>query len=844
MNARWLLFLRLIGRPLAREPLRTALTTFAVALGVGVVIAINLASQAATGSFHSSIESLTGKNDLLITSPGGLNEQVLAKLIALPYAFHFTPRIEDFAWINGKGEALPFIGLDLIAHRPQEQFDTYQSQGVESMLTGNPIWIGRRLGLHAGDHVQLLINDAMHDFTVRGILQAENDDTGDENVIIADIGLAEEVTGKTGKLDSIDTQTPPGRSPEYWRRLLERELPPSANVETQGARTQENRKMLAAFRLNLRVLSYIALVVGAFLIYNSISISVVRRRNEIGVVRALGGTRALVMTGFLNEALAIAIAGSAVGIVIGRLMAIGAVTLIGNTVHSLYVSSQPSPIHLTLSTTLSGAALGIGMSILAAFPPAMEASSIAPVDAMARGREEYVLALRTRRLLVTAALLFWLAAVFCMLSPVGGRPLFAYLAVALLIAATASTIPATVALLASKGQRVVEKIMPVEALLALRALRASIRRTSVLTAALATAVAMTASVGIMVGSFRETVSLWLNNQLQADFYLRPAAPAGPDRHPTMDPGIADRIERLPGVAGVDRFRAYRITYEGLPATLAGGESSQIRSLTTTKFFPGEDRDQILAKLPAGNYAVVSEPFANKHKAHVGSILRIPLAGAVRNFKVLGIYYDYASEDGYIVLDRRTLMKYLPDPAESNLGVYLKPGADLNSVRGGIDQAIGGRAVVVVSNGALRRSALQIFDRTFRITYAVEVVAVIVAVAGIAGALLAMVIDRRREFALLRFLGAGQPQVRRIVLCEAGLLGLLATAIGLILGVLLSFILVFVINKQSFGWTIQFHWPVAILFAALSTIYLATVLAGIYPARIATRMNPIEMIHEE
>ncbi len=843
MNARWVLFLRLIVRPLVRERVRTALTILAVALGVGVVIAIDLAGQAAAGSFHSSIESLTGKDDLLITAPGGLDQRLLAKLVTLPYAFHFTPRIEDFAWVDGKGEALAFIGLDLIADRPQGAPDMNRMQTIDSLTTDNPIWVGRRLGMHAGGHVRLLINDAMHEFTIRGILQPANAGMSNENVIVADIGLAQGVTGKTGKLDSIDVRIPPGYSTEHWRRLLERELPISASIATQGARTQENRKMLAAFRLNLRVLSYIALIVGAFLIYNTISISVVRRRNGIGLIRALGGTRILVLKGFLGEALFFAVAGSAVGIALGRLMAIWAVTLIGNTVHSLYVSSQPSPVSLTVTAAFTGAALGIGISLLAALSPAVEASHIMPVEGMARGREEYVLATRSRPLLVTGLLLCCFAGIFCMLPSVNGRPLFAYFAVVLLIAATAAAIPAAVSFFASKGSWILTKLAPVEPLLALRALRASIGRTSVLTAALATAIAMTVSVAIMVGSFRETVSVWLNDQLQADFYLRPAAPPGPDRHPVMDPAVADQIERLPGVAGVDRFRAYRITYGGLPATLAGGESSKIRTLTTTKFLSG-DRGKILAKLQTGDYAVVSEPFANKHNVKVDSILPIPLAGAVRKFTVLGIYYDYASEDGYIVLDRRTLLKYLPDPAESNLGVYLKPGVDPDTVRRGIDQAIGGRAVLVISNGALRRGALQVFDRTFRITYAVEAVAVIVAVAGIAGALLAMVIDRRRQFALLRFLGAAQPQVRRIILCEAGLLGLLANVIGLILGVLLSLILIFVINKQSFGWTIQFHWPIALLLGALSGIYAATVLAGLYPARIATSMSPIEVIHEE
>jgi putative ABC transport system permease protein len=241
---------------------------------------------------------------------------------------------------------------------------------------------------------------------------------------------------------------------------------------------------------------------------------------------------------------------------------------------------------------------------------------------------------------------------------------------------------------------------------------------------------------------------------------------------------------------------------------------------------------------------VSEPFANKHNVHVGSILWLPVGTKQHAFQVLGIYYDYSTERGFIVLDRDTLLKYLPDPAVSNIAVFLKPGADENEVRRGIDKVISGRAVMVFTNGRLRQQGIAVFDRTFRITYALEAVAVIVAVLGIAGALLAVVIDRRREFAILRFLGAAQPQVRRIILCEAGLLGLMANGIGLILGTLLSLILIFVINKQSFGWTIQFHWPVALLLAALTGVYVATVLAGLYPARTATQMNAIEVIHED
>ena len=269
MNALSTLFLRLLVRPMWREPVRTALTILAVALGVGVVIAIDLAGQSAAGSFHSSLESLTGKNDLEITATGGLDEKLLGKLVQLPYAFVFTPRIEDFASINGKGAALPFIGLDLIANHPTEA-------GAPDFASGDPIWVGSGVGLHQGDHVQLLINDALHAFTVQGVIKKRPGEIGENNVIVTDIGLAQKVTGKLGKLDSIDVVIPPAQSIDYWRNLLQRELPASVGIAPQGARTDENRKMLAAFRWNLRVLSYIALLVGAFLIYNTISISVVQ----------------------------------------------------------------------------------------------------------------------------------------------------------------------------------------------------------------------------------------------------------------------------------------------------------------------------------------------------------------------------------------------------------------------------------------------------------------------------------------------------------------------------------------------------------------------------------------
>ena len=825
------LFHRLFLRPLARERARTALTVFAVALGVAVVLAIQLAGTAAAGSFRASLETLAGKADLEVTGTAGVAPEVLATLESLPAPLRLTPRMEDYAEVAGTGETVPLIGLDLLSASPG-------GEGAEPWKYAHPVWVGARLA-HPGGTLRLTINDRTADFTVAGILK----DRGQaDNVVVMDLAQADEVLGRQGRLDRILVGIPEGAGVAEWQARLRGVVPAGVTVSRQGARTGENRRMLAAFRWNLRVLSYIALVVGAFLIYNTISVSVVRRRAEIGILRAMGAARSGVQAAFLAEAALFGAAGAFCGLFLGRAMAEGAVKMIGATVQSLYVSSSPAPIRVTPETVLFGLFTGTGIALASALAPAREASLVAPVEAMARGRAEYTARVGKWRDLVLGLALACAAGGASLAPPVAGMPVFGYLAALLLIAAAALAIPALVSLVAALSSRLL-RALAVEWLLASRSLAASLRRTSVLVGALCTAIAMMTSVGIMVGSFRQTVLLWMDNQLQADLYIRPAGPSAADRYPVMSADIADRIAALPGVEAVDRYRAIAIHYGGLPATLGAGETGVMSRFSRMRFLSGR-RQEILRKLPAGDYVVVSEPFANKHHIRRGDRLVLNPGGRTGSFEVLGVYYDYSSERGFVMMDRRTLLQYMPDPSPSNLAVYLKPGTDLEAARVAIQRAAAGRRILILSNRALRTEAIRIFDRTFAITYALEAVAVAVAVMGIAGALLALVIDRRRELGLLRFLGASARQVRRLILFEAGLLGLLANVSGLLLGYALSLILIYVINKQSFGWTIQFHWPVAVLAGALALIDAATIAAAFYPAGIAARLNPIEVVHDE
>ncbi|MEQ1474702.1 MAG: FtsX-like permease family protein, partial [Candidatus Acidiferrum sp.] len=518
-----------------------------------------------------------------------------------------------------------------------------------------------------GDHISLLINDRESDYVIRGIYPDSN---GAESAIIMDIAAAQRAVGRTGRIDRVLLKAPPQPDLPEWEQRLRAVLPPGIEVRPQGAGTTENRQMLAAFRWNLKLLSYISLIVGGFLIYNTISVSVVRRRPEIGIVRALGASRGMVLAAFLGEAASFGVIGTLAGLPLGRLMAVGTVKLMGLTVQSLYVSSRPGSIELSPASIALAFFVGIGVVIVSAYAPAREASLVPPAEAIARGRREYDVRVHSGRELI-AAFIFALAAAAASRAPaIAGKPLFGYLAALFLIVACALAIPAFVNAIMRVSSSWLGRSFGAEALLASRSLSASLRRTSVLIAALATAIAMMVSIGIMVGSFRKTVIAWMAEQLPADLYIRPAGDPATDRHPTISPDVVATIAKLPGVAAIDRLRAYEINYHGHPVMLGGADLSGYRTDKHSDFFSGRPSADILRELRGSNNVVVSEPFTSKHYVKTGDTLNLSLGEARASFRIADIYYDYSSERGEILMDRETLLRFLPDPAPSNLAVYV------------------------------------------------------------------------------------------------------------------------------------------------------------------------------
>jgi putative ABC transport system permease protein len=490
------------------------------------------------------------------------------------------------------------------------------------------------------------------------------------------------------------------------------------------------------------------------------------------------------------------------------------------------------------------AASGLVVALGAAFGPSLEAMKVTPQEAMARGSRERRVARRTGRYLFFSAVLGVAAYIAAQQDPWNGSPIFGYLSVILAISSAALLAPGLTVLVVAAGKGTIRRTLGVGGLLAAQGLVSSLGRTAIVVAALATAISMMASVGIMVGSFRETVIAWLDSQLRADIYIRVKGLPAPGVYPPLPPQAVGLIRNVPGVAAVDVFSGIEIRYGGSRAGLSGEDPDLLMQYGRFRFLPGEDRDVAIRSLKGQNRAVITQAFSNKYRVGVGDKIVLPLGDSRPEFTVAGIYFDYASERGFVTIDRAVLLRYLPGIAPTNLAIYLKPGADSGGVLREIRDRTDGLGIEASPNEQLRKAAVEIFDRTFAVTWALEGVAIIVAMLGAANSLLAMVLDRRREFGLLRYLGGSEEQIRRTVLVEAGLVGMLANILGLALGIALSLVLIYVINVQSFGWSIQFHPPVLLLAGALLTVWCVTIVAGIYPALVASRLDPMDVVHTE
>ena len=852
------LFRAFILRRLAAEPLRSALTVAGIALGIAVVLAIRLANASSVRGFADALDAIAGAASLEITGPGGsLDEERLRSLGWLSDVGEISPVVEGEAMASGgsgRAEAVRVLGVDILRDRAFREYRLLAFAGGTRQPTAQEfldllldpqavvlteVFASRR-GLVVNDPVTLTIGDRSRTFTIRGLLQHEGAARAlDGNFALMDIAAAQWAFDRLGRIDRLEVRLPAGRDVAAAERKVAARLPPGLAVQRPARRGEQVETMLRAFHFNLSALSYVALLVGLFLVYNTVAVSVIARRQEIGTLRALGTARGRVLRLFLGEAAALAGVGAALGVPAGWLLAHAAVRLTSTTIDTLYVATTgdvPAPTGTDAAVAL---VLGVGLALVAAAQPAREASRVSPLAAI-RGTDR--LEARDRPAaapLVAGVLLLALAVGLSRLGPVDGLPVFGFLAALATVFGTACLVPAALAGLARLGRRPLAAL-GIEARLAHANLTGSVGRLSISVAALAVSLAMLVAIAIMIGSFRETVIYWVGQTLQADLYVSTARRSSLDTQATISPELEAAVAAHPAVAAIDRFRTLNLEYEGRLTVLGAGDFGVLLEHGSLVFKEPDDGRRALAEAIGQNAVVASEAFALKARKRAGDTIRLATPEGPADFRIAAVYYDYSTDRGVVVMDRGTFGRYFGGLRPTSLTIYLRPGSDATRVRGDLMAELGERhRVFVHTNASLRTEVLRIFDRTFSVTYALEAIAIAVGIMGVAGTLLTLILERRSELTTLRLVGAGRAQIRRMVVIEATLIGLASQALGLVTGLGLAFLLIYVINVQSFGWTIQFDMPVLFLLQTSLALFLATAAAGLYPARVAAAVPPSE-----
>ena len=666
------------------------------------------------------------------------------------------------------------------------------------------------------------------------------------DILVTDVFTAQELLGKKGLVDRVDIVLDPGVSRADAEREIARRLPAGLSLEPPSRAAQTADRMVRAFRLNLNALGSLTLLVGIFLIANAVSIAVLRRRPEIATLRALGASRSAIFSAFLAEGLAIGVAGTLSGEVLGLFVSRAALRAVGGTVSSIYLPTARITGSGYGGAVALAAAVGLCAAVLATILPAIEATRVAPSPAMRPGSIEGVARRRLWPRALGAAAALFSAAALSRAGPVDGFPLFGFAAVALVVLALALAAPLAVRLGAWLPGRLLARGLGAEGRLAAGFFGGALARNGIAVTALAMALGMTLAMIVTVASIRETVRVWVESTLRSDLWIKADAGGRSGIVGDLPPETVAFLEGIDGVAAVDPFRARETTDPaGHPFTLASGDFRVVARVGGLPLLDGKDPRPVALAARERGEVLVSEPFARRFGAADGSTVTVATPAGPRRFRVAGVYRDYSNDRGTVVMDRALYLAIFGDPRITSASVLAKPGVDANDLRRRILAAAGGRfAFSISTNRELRKEALRIFDRTFAVTRALEAIAVGVAILGIANALLASAVERRRSFGLLRTIGASGPQIRRATLLEALLTGVVGTTAAVAAGAAFAWLLLGVINPQSFGWTVALRVPLPALGGAALLVLGASFLAGIVPGRIAAAVNPAAALQEE
>ena len=855
-----------------QRPFRTLLSIAGVALGVLASVAIGTANVQVLRSFEQAVTTVAGPATLEIAGHDlGVDESVITAIRAVEGVVSAAPVIEESIVVaqgEQRGQALQILGLDLLAEAGTRGFQISQADAdmaLETLLAPDALYLGRQVAadwnLGVGSVVEVMVGGRVVRLRVAGLIHNEAQRTSLwDRLAVMDIAAAQLLFQSIGRLDRIELVTTPGRPLDDIVISLRAVLPPHLTVQRPAQRTKQVENMVWAFQLNLSVMSWVGLLVGVFLIYNTIAFVVAQRRREIGIYRALGMTERRVAGLFLVEAGLLGLFGGLLGGLGGVWLASGLVSLVSRTVSDLYAPVVSGGLilsmdMLTLTAVAKGVLLGTVVSMVGAVGPSIEAGRTVTVRALAPGDYEAANQLRAGLWGWISLVLLVLAGLCSLMGPVGDLPLFGYFATVCLLGALSCIAPVCIKLLGWRHLFRESKTMVVGGSLRLIAADQSARhpgRNAVTVSALMVGLSIMIGVVVMVRSFRDTVEFWVDETVMADLIVAPQSwlhgKQSGQASRALPGSWRPTLSSIDGIAAVDTYRDVYVDVAGQPVALVSRDL-RLHAQRSRYLMVHGDSSAALRRAAETGGALLSEVLANRLRVREGDKVSITTPAGPAAVSVEGIFYDYATDGGKMVMDRTWYQQQWHDDRVTVFSVYLAAGADVEQVRQSIVTHVAGLdgmtlPPLVIRNYELRKEILDIFDRSFVLTYVLEAIAVLVAVLGIVNTLVTAVLERRREFAALRAIGASMRQVARLVLWEAAYLGLIGAALGVVGGLLLALLLIHVINKQSFGWTIQMTVPGGVILQAVGLALTSALVAGYWPARWAARQPVVEGLREE
>jgi putative ABC transport system permease protein len=835
--------------------LRVVMTTLGIALGVGVFFAIRTANAALLDSLALTVERLAGKSTLEVTAgETGFPEEILETVRTTAGVELAEPVIEVIVHTAFQDEGnLLILGVDTTGDQQlrQYEFDRTQTQIADPLTylaQPNSILLSRayaeRHGLRIGDRVPIFTAHGRKDFTVQGIFKPTGvGEVFGGNIAVMDVYSAQVVFNRGRNFDRIDLMNSSAVSVNDLQQRLRAKLPAGLEVVRPQVRGEALENAVTAMRVGMLITSFIALLAGIYIIFNSFAVAVNQRWKEIGILRAVGVERGSINTMFLAEALLIGVIGSIAGIIGGFFLAAAANKVMGSIAASVYgmVSTAVAP-KLHPSVVLTSLGLGVAVSLGGAWFPARAASRVNPILALhnieTRQQES---ALGWRRFTLGSVLVL-LSSLLMHFSPWRVAMTIQFSYAALMLLGLTILLPKLVHWAARAIRPFMDIAGGAEGALAVDAMIKSPRRSSTTVGALMVGLMFVFSTGAYIQSHKHMIDRWASQMLNADLFVSTSTLLrSTSYHFSEDLGRS--IAVLTEVKRVENVRFTMIPFQGDTTAVVAIDMDGFLARAADAIQGGQKNFREL--LPRGEGVLVSKNFSARWRYGVGSRLHLNTPTGALDLPVLGLVDDYRSDKGSIFMDRGLYKRFWKDDAVDFIDISLKPGQDAGAVKRKIESLTSGTEhAIVYTNTEFRGWIASLVDQFFLLNYVQLIVAVIVAVVGIANTLFISVAERRSEFGIVRAIGGYRSQIRTMVLLEAVVISIVGVVAGAVAAVFNIQFMSHTVSTVLAGYEVPFYFPWAMILEAIPAVVAVSLLAAWIPARRAMQMLVIEAIGYE